>query len=821
MPKFSELRNNFTAGELSENVNARDDFGRYYNGCRIIENFDPRPQGLASKRKGSSFLAETKDSSKLSALYEFTYSSTQTYAIEFGDLYARFYTNEARVLEDAKTISGATQANPVVITATAHGYSNGNVVVIDDVVGMTELNGKEYTVANVTANSFELSGIDGTSFTAYSSGGKAYKIHEITTPYTQEEIFDLAFTQDGDVMYFAHPDHPVQKLTRLSVNEFTLSEVEFLKGPYTDKNKISTDLITHSGGTNEGDSATLTATGGHTPFSSDHVGALWKLESGNDEAHVKITGFTSSTVVSIENKSDVAGSIHNVALSTWSEGEFSDVRGYPRAIAIHEQRLVLAGTESAPQKKFYSKSNADYENFEAGTNADDAFIVKFGSLLGDPIRWILSDDVLFIGTSGGIFRVRSSNNSAALTPTDIDIKKHISQGCDILLAQQVDSSVLYVQAGGQIVRKIGFSLNSDKYRATDITIDADHITGTGIIETNSQQIPSSNLILVRKDGQIAKLVLEQDQEINGWYRYTTNGSYESTAIIRNNENKESIYTIVKRVINGVTKRYVEVIKPNYDNDDINAIYADSSLTYDGTVDATLTISGSTATAGSAVFSSSDVGKWIHELGDNVGRAKITAFTDSQNVTIEVIEDFSAASLSAKSWAIAIKNITGLDHLIGKEVVISSDGATETPATVDSNGEVNIPETSLPGSIIHAGLAYTAKLSPMPIESITLQSIFGSTQGKLKTIDSAIVRFKETRGGKIVVEKKEENQKNIEIPINARSFKDKQNKVVPLFTGDQDLTIASGYSRQSFINIESSEPQPMTIKSITFRGTVND
>lgn len=72
-----------------------------------------------------------------------------------------------------KTITNITQANPAVVTSASHGLSNGAKVTIASVVGMTEVNGIVYTIANVAANTFELSGIDSTLFTAYSSGGTA------------------------------------------------------------------------------------------------------------------------------------------------------------------------------------------------------------------------------------------------------------------------------------------------------------------------------------------------------------------------------------------------------------------------------------------------------------------------------------------------------------------------------------------------------------------------------------------------------------------------------------------------------------------------
>lgn len=73
----------------------------------------------------------------------------------------------------AAAITGATQANPCVITALSHGFSTGDSVTIEDVVGMVELNGNTYTITVLTTDTFELDATDSTAFTAYTSGGLA------------------------------------------------------------------------------------------------------------------------------------------------------------------------------------------------------------------------------------------------------------------------------------------------------------------------------------------------------------------------------------------------------------------------------------------------------------------------------------------------------------------------------------------------------------------------------------------------------------------------------------------------------------------------
>ena len=77
------------------------------------------------------------------------------------------------------TITGITQANPAVVTATAHSLPASSIVYVSGVAGMTEVNGKFYKIANELTNSFELtelhdgSNVDSTGFTAYTSGGTA------------------------------------------------------------------------------------------------------------------------------------------------------------------------------------------------------------------------------------------------------------------------------------------------------------------------------------------------------------------------------------------------------------------------------------------------------------------------------------------------------------------------------------------------------------------------------------------------------------------------------------------------------------------------
>lgn len=75
----------------------------------------------------------------------------------------------------AKTISGITKAAPGVVSSTTHGFVNNDIVLLE-VQGMVELNGRLFKVVNVAADTFQLAGVDGTTgidttlYNTFSSG---------------------------------------------------------------------------------------------------------------------------------------------------------------------------------------------------------------------------------------------------------------------------------------------------------------------------------------------------------------------------------------------------------------------------------------------------------------------------------------------------------------------------------------------------------------------------------------------------------------------------------------------------------------------------
>lgn len=97
------------------------------------------------------------------------------------DISDAFFVDCGLSYDDPKAITGATRANPVVLTVAGHGFANGDLVDVADVAGMTALNGNRYTVASAAADSFALEGVDGSGFAAYGSGGVVRKAVTVIT----------------------------------------------------------------------------------------------------------------------------------------------------------------------------------------------------------------------------------------------------------------------------------------------------------------------------------------------------------------------------------------------------------------------------------------------------------------------------------------------------------------------------------------------------------------------------------------------------------------------------------------------------------------
>jgi hypothetical protein len=233
------IQTSFASGEFAPKLRSRVDIAKYHNGAALLRNFFvDYSGGGASTRQGTRFINQCK--SLGARLIPFQPSTTLSYELEFGQNYIRFYSNGSPILEAATTISGATQANPGVITDVAHGYVTGDWVFISAVGGMTQLNGNYYIVVKTGANTYTLTDLNGnaintTTYGTYTAGGTAQRVYTITSPFAVRDLFPnpltgnpgIKFVQDVTSMIICHPSYQPQILTIVSAANWTLSVINF------------------------------------------------------------------------------------------------------------------------------------------------------------------------------------------------------------------------------------------------------------------------------------------------------------------------------------------------------------------------------------------------------------------------------------------------------------------------------------------------------------------------------------------------------------------------------------------------------------------
>lgn len=586
----------FAAGELAPSMYGRVDLAKYHVGAALLRNYFVDYRGGASSRTGTSFVGQVKDSTTPNRLIPFQFNTTQTYALVFGNQSLRFVTNGGYVLETPTNIGGITQANPGVVTDDAHGYSNGDTVFLQNIVGMTQLNQRYATVANVTANTYTLvdmygNPINTTGYGAYSSGGTASRVYTVATPYAATDLALLKFTQSADVMTLVHPSYTPQTLTRSGNADWTLAAVTFQPSSPAPTGATATFQNNGTGsaypGTQYGYVVTATVNGVESLPSSPVYTTSFALGQ-NVGAQNKIgwNSVTSSTIYNVyrtqENLSTTVpegalfgyiGSANPAATNTFIDDnilpDFTNcppqaydpftTAGNPGCVCYYQQRQVFAGMSEAPEQMDFSKSG-DFFNmdFSIPSKDDDNIEITIASQQVNAIEFMIPMQSLLVLTSSGAWAVSGGTSGAALTPSQVQALPQAYNGCSSFCPPiAINYDILYVQARGSIVRDLAYNFYVNLYTGTDITMMSNHLFfGHQILEWAYAEEPFKLVWCVREDGILLSLTYLKEQDVMAWAHHDTDGLFKSVcSVIEGQENV--VYVIVERFIQGQYLQYIE------------------------------------------------------------------------------------------------------------------------------------------------------------------------------------------------------------------------------------------------------------------------
>ncbi len=328
------------------------------------------------------------------------------------------------------------------------------------------------------------------------------------------------------------------------------------------------------------------------PAETEKTGAIYRVKisnytSGTCNFTLTITDQTNRGIIRIDSvgsptsvtATTLVPLVHSDPTMTWSEGYWSNYRGWPKTVETHQERLVFGGSKSFPQTLWFGRANPDnYEDFTEGALDDDAFTVALPGQ--NPIQWVSSRDYLMIGTSGSVGKW--GEQGKPVTPTSPSYQEQSRVGSSNLMNVLASDALLYVERGATKVREFVYSLQHDKYMSPDLTLLSENILESGVKDLAFQERPEPILWCVKNNGDIATMTYQREQSITGWAIHNTDGDFESIARIPGATSEDEVWVTVARDINSVTKRYIEQFQPRDWGTDINDCwFVDCGLSYDG------------------------------------------------------------------------------------------------------------------------------------------------------------------------------------------------------------------------------------------------
>lgn len=861
------IERSLAGGEISPSLQARTDTTKYSTGLRTCRNTVVRKGGGTQNRAGTELIDDLPGLSRL---------------VNFGDTYLlAFYTNGICVYQNGARVTknffvdGITTASPCVVTYDDLGVNptEGARITMDGISGAmgNHLNDVAFTVYNLdtVAKTFQLKYVFGSpgtvvnssAFGTYVSGGTIRQRFTITTTFGADFILTFKYAESQGVMTLTHPSYAVYELTSASSTSWTLdSQAGTDWGPRA--GVPATVSASGGGGVGQQNYLVSAIVNGEEGFARRGFGPNITGGNNSDVAFSAVTGASTYFIYKAITNGEVYGYIGTTTGSPFRDAGLSpnfsipgrgnvtvvDPRdpsansNYPSCVGHYQQRRWFGGSTDNPQTARGSHIGFP-KNFEITfpTQDDDAISFTVSSQKPQLIRHFLGLGKLLLFASNGLWSV-DGDSSGAILPTAINLKQHGYAGCasnpSPLVAQ---STALFVHARASSIFDIAFDFQVDGYRGNDLTVFARHLfDGNTIYDWAFQELPES-IIWVRSKQGLLGLTYLREHQIFAWHRHDTLtgtnpyvndgvssfGGYAGIVTMPESD-IDATYIAVYRGGSWLLER----MHTRYVSDIVDAVFMDSSLTYDGRNEGatTMTMSGGTTwaydelltlTASASYFASTDIGNAVHITGadGSVIRFTINGYTSATVVTGHAHMTVPAGmrSVAFTDWARAVDEVTGLWHLEGQDVSVFADGYVvaspfnESYETITvASGAITLPR---PYAVIHVGLPYISDLETLDIDTDQGESL----ADKKKMVGKVTLYVEDSRGiwvGGALPDDSTPLEGLTELKIrNDESYDDP----VALTTGTVDVLIRPEWNSSGRIGIRQVDPVPLSVLAIVASG----
>jgi hypothetical protein len=610
-------QDSFVRGEISPRLHARASLDLYRSALRICENFITLPHGGIRKRGGTYFAGETIDSLEERPI-PFIFSETQAYMLFFGEAYFRVYAYGGPVMNGPDFVDVVTP------------YSYDEVIDLQfeqsgDVLYLTHPNFPPHKVTRTSNTDWSITSttfIDG-PFTSQNTDELVKMYASATTGAITITADDDVFTADmvGQLIKIQVETYEAWKpweaggyinvtsvtgvTRRHNGNVYAATEPAAVTG----KIRMGADAPTHLEGEEwDGPGEGPEEYDGVAASYRDNYGVKWQyLHSGFGVARIENVagdGLSAGATVLTTFPSEVVGSGNKSY--RWSVGGFGGSEGYPRGVTISDERLIFGQKYSV-----YGSKTFDFTSFRSGASDDDAISFSFAGT--SDITWLAeSDGFVVIGTIGGVRTLTGSGNNEKLTPSSFKSRGSPTKRCCSIPPVKAGSTFVYVGYDRKSVVEMNFSLEKNGYSTTPISIISEHIPKRGISSICYQSETDQIFWMGLDSGEVGGLTYEADQNVRGWHRQKIAGSFgeydygivEWVATSPGQEGPDDVWLVVKRTINGQTKRYIEVMQAPFEYGEVpDAFMVDCGISYDGV--ATASVSGLDHLEGETVIALAD------------------------------------------------------------------------------------------------------------------------------------------------------------------------------------------------------------------------
>jgi hypothetical protein len=584
------------------------------------------------------------------------------------------------------------------------------------------------------------------------NGGAPY---EIANPYAEADLFDIHFTQSGDVLTLVHPKYAPRELRRLGATNWTLVPIAFTPqvqpptavgaassgaGTQYDYSYVvttfSADLLTQS-------VASAAATCQNNIFASGAKNTIsWTAPAGapagTQYAVYKLQGGTYGYIGRTTGTSLVDDNIAaDLSLTPPNYDQVFQTAGdYPAATSYYEQRRVFGGTSNAPQKIWMTRSGTEADmSYSLPTKDDDRIAFRIAALQANTIRHVVPLSDLLVLTSSAEFRITSVNTDA-LTPSSISVKPQSYIGANNVQPVIINSNLLYGAARGGHLREMAYSRDANGYMSGDLSLRSIHLFDDfELVDMAYAKAPIPIVWAVSSSGKLLGLTYVPEQQVGAWHQHDTDGVFESCAVVA--EGREDVlYVVVQRPVNGVQRRYIERLASRKFGSLADAFFVDSGATYNGS---------------------------------------------------------------------ATSTISNLDWLEGKTVSILADGAVHPQRQV-VNGQITLDN---PASVVQVGLPITADAKTLPLAA---QIDTGYGQGRTKNVNKVWMRMVSSSGifaGPSTDKLVQFKQRTTEPYGTAPALR----------TDEIELDVRPDWGNDAAIVVRQSDPLPITITSMTMEVSI--